>query len=180
MDRARRQNIHIRTGKLRGIPLIQPTADLNEERPGGFPLLGPLGLEPPRGVADLLRGEIVEHDDVGARGDGRIGLVEVPNLDLDLGGEAPCGAGGSDGRGDGGSDVIDCGGRGGVGVGRVVGAGPDVVVLEHRHMAQVMAMRIGAADEDPVLLDKAEPRGGFAGAGEGAVPAMRTEGGDKG
>lgn len=46
-------------------------------------------------------------------------------------------------------------------------------------MAQVMAMRICAADKDPVLLDEAEPRRSLAGAGEGTIPAMRAEGSDE-
>lgn len=177
MNRARREDIYVRARKLRGIPLVQPTTDLNEERPRGLSLLRPLGLELPRGVPDLLRGEVIEHNDIGARGDGGVGLLEAPHLDLHLRGEAPCRAGGGNGRGDSGRNTINRGGR--RRVGSVVRAGPDVVVLEHRHMAQVMAMRICAADKDPVLLDEAEPRRSLAGAGEGTIPAMRAEGSDE-
>ena len=47
--------------------------------------------------------------------------------------------------------------------------GPDVVVLEHGHGAEVVAVRVAATDEEAVFFDEAEAWGGFAGAGEDGV-----------
>ena len=39
---------------------------------------------------------------------------------------------------------------------RVLTSAPDVVVLEHDHRAEVVAVRVDAADQHAVLLDEAE------------------------
>lgn len=43
-----------------------------------------------------------------------------------------------------------------------------------------MAVRVRAADEDSVFLHKTEPGRCFASSGQGAVPGVRTEGGEEG
>ena len=55
------------------------------------------------------------------------------------------------------------------GAGDTVGAGPDVVVFEHRHGAEVVSVRVAAADQHAVFLDKPETGCGLAGSGEGAI-----------
>ena len=107
-------------------------------------------LEPLDRAAQLLpRREIIQHHHVRARSDGFHGLGLALALHLDLDGEAAGGLGGADGARD------------------VAAAGPDVVVLEHDHGGEVVAVGVGAADGEGVFLGDAEARGGFAGAGEG-------------
>lgn len=98
----------------------------------------PALLEAPRSNPDAVAGEVVEHDDVGARLDGLVGLGLALHLDLDLHAEARDGLGGLDGVGD-------------------AAPAPDVVVLEHDHGAEVHAVRVGASDQHSVLLNQAEP-----------------------
>jgi hypothetical protein len=49
---------------------------------------------------------------------------------------------------------------------------PDMVILEHDHTAQIVSMRVHAADHHAVLLHEPEPGRGFARAGDGAFPAL--------
>lgn len=175
MDGAGGENVHIGTGIGRSIGLSQAAADLDEER---LLRAGPLQLELAGGVADALGCEVVEHDDIRAGANSRVRLLETADFDLDFCREAACRLGCVHGAGDSRRDGLDVG-RGGTPVrgGAVVGAGPDVVILEHGHGAQVVAVGVGAADEEAVFLDDAEAGGCLAGAGECALPAVGAQGG---
>lgn len=174
MDGAGGEDVHIGTGIGRSVRLGQAAADLDEER---LLLAGPLLLELAGRIADTLRGEVVEHDDVGAGANSRVRLLETAAFDLDFGREPTCCLGRLHGAGDSGRDGLGVGGaRSSVRGGAVVGAGPDVVILEHGHGAQVVAVGVGAADEEAVFLDDAEAGRGLAGAGEGTLPAVGAQG----
>lgn len=58
-------------------------------------------------------------------------------------------------------------------------AGPDVVVLEHGHGGEVVAVRVRARDEHGVFLREAEAGGRLAGAGEGVGVAGGAEEGEE-
>ncbi|KHO11639.1 hypothetical protein MAA_10881 [Metarhizium robertsii ARSEF 23] len=116
----------------------QPPRHLEQEAPPR-----PALLQRPRRGADPIPSEVVQHDDVGARGNGLVGLLLALHLDLDLDAEAGDGLGGPHGVGD-------------------AAPAPDVVVLEHHHGAQVHAVGVGAAHQHAVLLDEPEARGGLA------------------
>eukprot|EP00962_Isochrysis_galbana_P011447 scaffold3207_cov112-Isochrysis_galbana.AAC.5 len=47
-----------------------------------------------------------------------------------------------------------------------------MIVLEHHHVREVHAVRVGPAHEQRVLLDEAEARGGLTGAGHLAMPLV--------
>lgn len=47
-----------------------------------------------------------------------------------------------------------------------------MVILEHDHTAQIVSMRIHAADHHAVLLHEPESGRGLARAGDGAFPAL--------
>jgi hypothetical protein len=49
-----------------------------------------------------------------------------------------------------------------------------VVVFQHDHTAQVVAVRVNATNEHAVLLDKAETGSRLASAGDDALPAVRA------
>lgn len=129
MDRTGTDNIHIGTNKVPDIRLRQPARDLDQELPLR-PLRLPIALRsvfsspvtltpfhppflqrPSRGL-HVVGAEIIEHDDVGARGDGFVCFGEGAAFDFYFDGEAGCGLGGLDGGGDGSG-----------------GGGPDVVVF---------------------------------------------------
>lgn len=75
-------------------------------------------------------------------------FVNAAALDFDFGGEARCGARGGDGGRDG---LGYCRCRCGLALTFIV-ARPDVVVLEHGHGAEVVTVRVRAADENAVFL----------------------------
>lgn len=178
MDRAGGEDVHIRAGIGRGVGLGQAATDLDEER---LLLPGPVLLELAGRVTDSLRGEVVEHDDVGAGVDSRVGLLETAAFDLDFGRETARRLGRLHGAGDSGRDGLGVSrARSSVRGGAVVGARPDMVILEHGHGAEVVAVGVGAADKKAVFLDDAEARRGLAGAGERALPAVGAQGGNKG
>lgn len=175
VNRARREDVHVRARVRFHVLLGQAAADLDEERAGRLALGRPLLLQPPRRVPHAVGGEVVQHDDVRAGSDGRVGLLDAAALDLDLGREPAGCLGGLHGHRDGRRDGLDRVCRA-----ALIGAGPDVVVLEHGHRAEVVAVRVRAADEDAVLLHDAEAGRRLAGSREDAIPAARAEGLDQG
>jgi len=92
---------------------------------------------------EVLGLEVVEHDDVGAGEDRLARLGLGLGLDLDLEGEA--------------AELPRA-----VHGGRDRLARPHVVVLEHDHRAEVVAVHVAAADGHRVFLDDAEPGRCFA------------------
>lgn len=176
MDAARRQDIHILTREARRITLGQPPADLDQERPARLPPVRPEILQLARRSSHALGREIVQHDNVRPGPDRRMRLLDTPALDLDFGREPTRRTRGADGGRDrfGDGDLFACGPT----IVLVV-AGPDVVILEHGHGAEVVAVRVGAADEDAVLFHEAEAGGRFAGSGQSAGPAVGAESGDE-
>eukprot|EP00754_Rhynchopus_humris_P040686 Rhum_TRINITY_DN237_c0_g1::Rhum_TRINITY_DN237_c0_g1_i1::g.878::m.878 len=114
-----------------------------------------LTLHGGRVASQGLRGEVVEHDNVGTRLARLRRLVEVPRLHLHLDGKAAGRLRLLHGSGDGARSV-------------------DVVVLQHRHARQRVPVRVAAADEEAVLVHQAEgARCGLPGAGNGALPLLR-------
>lgn len=140
MDGAGTDDIDVIAHEIPDIRLRQSARDLDQELPLPplllslfvvrsrtplFPVfavtptpLHPLLLQRPGRHFHLLGAEVVEHDDVGAGGDGLVRFGDRSAFHFDFDGEARGGLGGVDGRRDG-------SGRG----------GPDVVVFEHRHCA---------------------------------------------
>lgn len=161
MDATRTNHIHPLHYETAHIFLRQPPTHLDQKLPLLLLLCHlPLpihtrrsspkpALEPPHRAPQLLPGpEIIQHHDVRPRSDGFHGFRLALALHLDLNREAAGGLGGADGAGD------------------IAAAGPDVIVLEHDHGGEVVAVGVGAADGEGIFLGHAEARGGFAGAGQ--------------
>ena len=150
VDTARTDNVHVCCQvPVLNVLLRQPTTDFNQEVPLPFPLL----LQSTGRSPYFVRLEIVKHDHVRTCTDGFAGFFLALALHLYFHGEA--------------SDSLR-------GVNRTGDAAPasyDVVVLEHNHGTEIMPVRIDPADKHPVLLDKAEPRCGFASSGKDVVIA---------
>lgn len=118
-------------------------------------LSAPLVLERLGGAVEVSTGEIVEHDDVGAGGDGLVSLSLVLALDVDKEREA--------GNATDGLDRV-----------RNRASCPDVVVLQHDHRREVVTVRVDTTDEHAVLLDKAEAGSRLAGTSDQALPSLST------
>lgn len=177
MNTASGQNVDILSRKGRRIAFVEATTDLDQKRAARFSLRRPRVLQQLRCLAHLSRGEIIKHDDIRTSIDGGIRFLDVAALDFDFHGEASCGARRGDGRGDG---LGYCRGRDGGRRLAFIVAGPDMVVLEHGHGAEVVAMRVRAADKNAILLHEPEARGVFAGSGDDSLPAMGAEDLDEG
>lgn len=175
VNATRRQNIHILTRMLGRIRLRQPATNLNQKRAAGLPILRPIILQLLRRRPHAISRKVIKHDNIRSRADRRMSLFDAPTFNFDFGRETTCCLRGLNSGGDSlGDGSIRC-----VTFILVV-AGPDVVILEHGHGAEVVAVRVCAADEDAVFLDEAETGGCFAGSGEDAVPAVGAEDGEEG
>lgn len=163
MNAATTDNIDIPASSpdiLLDILLRQSPTDLNHE-PEPLPAPPKPLLQTLRHNANLGRREVVQHYDVRARPHGGFRLLFALAFHFDLDRE-------SAGR--------LCGVHGAC---NVAAAGPDVVVLEHRHGREVVAVGVGAADEHAVFLDEAKAGGGFARAGQNAAEVGAAEEGEE-
>ncbi|CAN7945285.1 unnamed protein product, partial [Ixodes hexagonus] len=101
--------------------------------------------------------EVVEHDNIAAGAGSQLRFLHAPAFDLDLPGEASHLPSDLDGLQERTERMPRADRR-------------EVVVLEHDHGGRVVAVRVGAAHEQRVLLDQAKARRRLAGAGQDAVP----------
>lgn len=174
VDRAGGQDIHVRARISRRILLCQPPADFDQE---GALLPSPLLLQLTSSLTHPLRREVVQHDHIRTSPNRRISLLDTPTLDLDLGGESTRrlrrlhrtrnrSSNRLDGRG-----ILDTTIRRSA----VIRTSPDMVILQHCHGAQVVAVRVRTTNEDTVFLNDTEAGCGLACSCEGPLPPVGAE-----